>query len=50
VPIELFAGEECGDSTPDMDVSTFMGKRICAAGVTVRAVETEVVPWDLLKG
>jgi Initiation factor 2 subunit family len=50
VPIELFNGDERGDSPRDSDVSTFMGKRICPAGVAVRAVEEEVVPWGLFKG
>jgi methylthioribose-1-phosphate isomerase len=50
VPIELFSGEERSDSTADQDVSTFMGKRICPAGVAVRPVEAEVVPWALFKG
>ena len=49
VPIELFNGDDHSDSTPDRDVSTFMGKKICPAGVAVRAVEEEVVPWGLFK-
>jgi hypothetical protein len=50
VPIELFSGEGRTDSTADQDVSTFMGKKICPAGVAVRPVEPEVVPWALFKG
>ena len=50
VPIELFNGDERSDSPRDSDVSTFMGKKICPAGVAVRAVEEEVVPWGLFKG
>lgn len=50
VPIELFSGEERSDSTADQDVSTFMGKKICPAGVAIRPVEAEVVPWALFKG
>ena len=50
VPIELFNGDERSDSPPDSDVSTFMGKKICPAGVAVWAVEEEVVPWGLFKG
>jgi methylthioribose-1-phosphate isomerase len=50
VPIELFSGEGRSDSTADQDVSTFMGKKICPAGVAVRPVEAEVVPWALFKG
>jgi methylthioribose-1-phosphate isomerase len=50
VPIELFNGEERGGSTPDIDVSTFMGKKTCPSGVAVRTVEAEVVPWTLFRG
>jgi hypothetical protein len=51
VPIELFAGEEQRTyMTPDRDVSTFMGKKTCPAGVAVRAVESEVIPWGLFRG
>jgi methylthioribose-1-phosphate isomerase len=49
VPVELFGGEQHMDSTLDSDVSTFMGRKICPAGVGIRAVEAEVVPWTLLK-
>jgi hypothetical protein len=49
VAIELFNGEVCKASTPDNDVSTFLGKEICPAGVAVRPLETEVVPWSLFK-
>jgi methylthioribose-1-phosphate isomerase len=49
VPIELFNGEQLTASTRDADVSTFMGKRICPPGVVIRAVEAEVVPWNLFK-
>ncbi len=49
VPIELFNGDERSDSPRDSDVSTFMGKKICPAGVAVRSVEEEVVPWGLFK-
>lgn len=49
VPIELFNGAERKDPTIDNDVSTFMGKTICPAGVTVRALESEVIPWALFK-
>ena len=49
VPIELFSGDCHKESTPDSDVTTFLGEPICPAGVTVRAVESEVVPWALFK-
>jgi hypothetical protein len=49
-PVELFNGEERNVSTRDSDVSTFMGRQICPAGVAIRAVEEEVVPWGLFKG
>lgn len=48
VPIELLSGEHPRDATIDRDVSTFLGTVICPAGVAVRAVEAEVVPWSLL--
>ena len=50
VPIELFDGGQRNLSTRDNDVSTFMGKKIISPGVTIRTVEAEVVPWELLKG
>jgi methylthioribose-1-phosphate isomerase len=49
VAIELFNGDVCKASTPDNDVSTFLGKEICPAGVVVRPLESEVVPWSLFK-
>jgi len=49
VPIELFSGDCHKESTTDSDVTTFLGEPICPAGVTVRAVGSEVVPWALLK-
>ena len=49
VAIELFNGDVCKASTPDNDVSTFLGKEICPAGVAVRPLESEVVPWSLFK-
>ncbi|MGH7929241.1 MAG: hypothetical protein ACREQV_15745, partial [Candidatus Binatia bacterium] len=50
VPVELFNSEDRADATPDSDVSTFMGKKICSPGVAIRAVEAEAVPWELFKG
>lgn len=47
--IELFDGDARQLPTLDEDVSTFMGKNICPAGVSVRRVDSEVVPWTLLK-
>jgi methylthioribose-1-phosphate isomerase len=49
VPVELFSGAQDLEVTPDSDASTFMGKKICPAGVGIRALEAEVVPWALLK-
>jgi methylthioribose-1-phosphate isomerase len=49
-PIELFAGAHLDHETRDRDVGTFMGKPICPAGVTVYPVQSEVIPWNLLKG
>ena len=50
VPIELFNAEEQKGSTTDSDVSTFLGERICPAGVAVRSLGSEVIPWALFKG
>jgi hypothetical protein len=49
VPVELLGGEERGSVTADVDVSTFMGKKICPAGVSIHPIETEVVPWRLIR-
>jgi methylthioribose-1-phosphate isomerase len=49
-PIELFAGAQLDHETRDRDVATFMGKPICPVGVAVYPVQSEVVPWNLLKG
>jgi methylthioribose-1-phosphate isomerase len=49
VPIELFSGDCHKESTADSDVTTFLGEPICPAGVAVRAVGSEVVPWALFK-
>jgi methylthioribose-1-phosphate isomerase len=50
VPVELLSGEKPSVSPIDRDVSTFLGKKICPAGVSIRAVEAEAVPWELFKG
>jgi methylthioribose-1-phosphate isomerase len=49
VPIELFSGATKNDAASDQDGATFMGKRICPAGVQVPPVEAEVIPWALFK-
>jgi len=49
VPIELFDGAACQDSTLDKDVATFMGAKICPDGVAVRTVQAEIIPWTLFK-
>ncbi len=49
VPIEPLSGVEWVSAASDNDVSTFMGKNICPAGVSIHLVEPEVVPWRLLK-
>jgi methylthioribose-1-phosphate isomerase len=49
VPIEIYSGAEGNPSTPDSDVSTFMGKKICPAGVAIRPLEPELIPWALFK-
>ena len=50
VAIELFNGSEDKGTSLDIDAATFLGESICPAGVTVRAVGAELVPWGLLKG
>ena len=49
VAIELFSGDGHSESTADSDVSTFLGELICPAGVVVRPLGAEVVPWALFK-
>jgi methylthioribose-1-phosphate isomerase len=49
VSVELFSGAALLDPTPDVDCSTFLGRNICPAGVNVRALGNEVIPWRLLK-
>jgi len=50
VPIELFNGDERGESIIDADVSTFLGAPICPDGVTISSHGAAVVPWALFKG
>jgi methylthioribose-1-phosphate isomerase len=48
VPVELFDG--AGSDAPlDQDVATFMGTRICPSGVSVLALEPEIIPWSLFR-
>jgi methylthioribose-1-phosphate isomerase len=49
VPIELFEAGQRDFRPSDKDVSTFLGRRIISAGVDVRAVHDEVIPWRLLR-
>jgi len=49
VAIELFSGDDRHASAADSDVSTFLGESICPAGVAVRPLGAEVVPWALFK-
>jgi len=49
VPVELLSGEKPSGAPIDRDVSTFLGKKICPAGVSIRAVEAEALPWGLFK-
>jgi hypothetical protein len=49
VAVELFSGAPLISSSTDQDVSTFMGKLICPAGVELYPVGAEVVPWALFK-
>lgn len=49
VGIELLGGEAEPQAALDRDVSTFLGTPICPAGVVVRPITDEVVPWSLFK-
>jgi methylthioribose-1-phosphate isomerase len=49
VGVELFSAAEQPGPTLDTDGSTFLGRSICAPGVSVLEVGAEVVPWSLLK-
>jgi methylthioribose-1-phosphate isomerase len=49
VSVELLGGRRLQGETIDRDVSTFLGTKICPAGVSVRAAEVEVVPWALFR-
>lgn len=49
VAIELCDGAQRPTNPIDADASTFLGRRICPDGVSLRAVEDEVIPWTLLR-
>lgn len=49
IPIELLASEMPEGSGADLDVSTFLGQKICPAGVSVYPLESEVLPWTIFK-
>jgi len=49
VPVELLSGKKPSGAPIDHDVSTFLGKKICPADVSLGAVEAEVIPWALFK-
>jgi len=49
VPVELLSGGKAKRRTDRRDVATFLGKKICPAGVSIRAVEAEALPWGLFK-
>jgi hypothetical protein len=50
VPIVLASAGERNYATPDWDAATFLGKSICPANVMIRPLESEIVPWRLIKG
>jgi len=49
VPVELLASEAPQGGGADRDVSTFLGQRICPAGVSVHPIESEIMPWEIFK-
>jgi hypothetical protein len=50
VPVELLESDTAKESPSDFDVSTFLGRNIIPAGVTVYPLDPETIPWRLLKG
>ncbi|HVO92563.1 MAG TPA: hypothetical protein VMT22_06965, partial [Terriglobales bacterium] len=49
VEIELLGGDAQPPVAADHDVATFLGVPICPAGVAVRPISDETVPWSLFK-
>jgi methylthioribose-1-phosphate isomerase len=49
VSIELLESEPLKKPPADSDVSTFLGRKVIAAEVSVYPVEREFLPWELLK-
>jgi hypothetical protein len=49
VAIELLESEEIKELPLDRDVSTFLGHKMIATGVSVYPIENELLPWGLLK-
>ena len=49
VPIELLEAEQNKEAPIDRDVATFLGRPILPSGVSVHRVESEIIPWSLLK-
>lgn len=49
VAIELCDGAQRRTHPIDADAATFLGRRICPDGVSLRPVEDEVIPWTLLR-
>jgi methylthioribose-1-phosphate isomerase len=50
VAVELFDAAKPDAAKLDRDAATFLGNKICPDGVSIRPVESELVPWALLKG
>lgn len=49
VSIELQESEETKELPVDSDVSTFLGRKMIPPTVSIYPIETEVLPWALLK-
>jgi len=49
VGVEFSSGAERIGAPEDRDVTTFMGRRICPAGVSIHPIEPETVPWRMLR-
>jgi methylthioribose-1-phosphate isomerase len=49
VPIELLEAEVTKELPADVDVSTFLGRKMIPSQVAVYPLEKEVLPWALLK-
>ena len=50
VPVELIESSGPEEHATDADVSTFLGRKVIPAGVSLHRIEKEIIPWALLRG